>query len=78
MLRACHRTANKPDQNQLDADLAFASNDNTLVFNLTMWRNNIIAHRSAKNLIKDKDLNDEYPLLNSDLITLLDSGLSKY
>ena len=40
------REARKPDEKQLDADLKFASNDNPVVYNLTMWRNNIVAHTS--------------------------------
>jgi hypothetical protein len=67
--------ARKPNEKQLDADLEFASKNNQIVYNLTMWRNNIVAHTSPKNLLQGKDVSGEYPLSNDDIATLLDRGL---
>ena len=67
----------KPEQKQLDLDIQFVSKDsNKLVENLFMWRNNIIAHKSSKYIIKELNYISDYPLSFSDIDELLTKGMS--
>lgn len=52
----------KPDAVQLDADMAFVSEDNTWVKNLVIWRNNYFAHRSPHHAIEDISLASTHTL----------------
>ena len=65
----------KPDEPQLQQDLRFVSDDNSLVKNLTVWRNNFFAHRSTNHVIKKGDLSGNYPLTISDVESLLVEGM---
>lgn len=53
--------ARKPDAAQLDADIEFAGNDERIE-KLTKWRHNLLAHRSAKNIVKGVEIAADYPL----------------
>jgi len=52
----------KPDEKQLEEDIAFSGNNNEIVKKLTIWRNNLFAHRSADNVISGKNISSSYPL----------------
>lgn len=51
----------KPDTEQLKQDIAFASNNNLVVNKLTIWRNNLFAHKSAGNAVKGYSVAVNYP-----------------
>ena len=70
------QSARKPDLKQLDVDIEYASAKNSLVRNLVVLRNNIYAHRSAGNIIKEKDLRVNYPLSINNITELLEKGMS--
>ena len=65
----------KPDVKQLDKDIAFVSEENSLVKNLLVWRNNYFAHRSVKHIIKKKKLESGFPLTFENVETLLVDGM---
>ncbi len=60
-----------PSESQLDKDIWFASNKNPLVKKLMIWRNNIIAHRSAKASLGKNDILTDNPLIQEEIETLL-------
>lgn len=70
------QSARKPDLKQLDEDREYASEKNPLVNTLIKWRNNIFAHRSAKNIIRKKNLKVDYPFSKNDVSDLLERGVS--
>lgn len=70
------QSARKPELKQLDVDIEYASDKNPLVKNLLVWRHNILAHRSAGNIIKGKNLRVDYPLSIENLSELLEKGIS--
>ena len=63
--------AHRPDASQLAADMKFVSNENPLVKNLTVWRNNLFAHKSAANVVENRDLSTDYPLTDKGVDDLL-------
>jgi hypothetical protein len=65
----------KPDEKQLETDLVYVSEENPLVRNLIIWRNNFFAHRSAKNAITKRNLAEDYPLTIKDVEELLVEGM---
>jgi hypothetical protein len=65
-----------PDLNQLDIDIKFSSNSNPIVKKLIVWRNNIIAHRASKNVLKNNKILEKHPLTTDEIKTLLDEGFS--
>jgi hypothetical protein len=65
----------KPDEKQLETDLVYVSEENPLVKNLIVWRNNFFAHRSAKNAIKKRNLAEDYPLTIKNVEELLVEGM---
>lgn len=71
-LAACPR---QPDEKQLHADLTYASNDNSLVRKLMVWRNNIVAHRGTKLTLGRKDILDSNPISKTELEELLNRAL---
>jgi HEPN superfamily AbiU2-like protein len=66
--------ARKPDVAQLNNDIDYVSNKNPLVQKLLIWRGNILAHRNAGNVIKDRNLVAEYPFSLKDMSDLLGRG----
>jgi hypothetical protein len=66
----------KPEENQLKEDIKYVSNDNELVRKLTIWRNNIYAHRQPKNVIKKELIDKKYPLTYKDIEELLAKGIT--
>lgn len=65
----------KPDEKQLATDLVSVSEENPLVKNLIIWRNNFFAHRSAKNAITKRNLVEDYPLTIKNVEELLVEGM---
>ncbi len=65
----------KPDEAQLDKDIAFVSEENPLVKNLIVWRNNFFAHRGTKHAINKNGLETDYPLTIEDVEELLSEGM---
>jgi hypothetical protein len=70
------QSARKPDLKQLDEDREYASENNPLVNTLLIWRNNIFAHRNAKNITRKKNLVVEYPFSKNNVSDLLKKGIS--
>jgi hypothetical protein len=67
-------SAEKPDLNQLNQDIEYASDRNPLVSNLRAWRVNILAHKSAKIIIKGRKVPDDFPLSMKNIGELLKGG----
>jgi len=65
------QSARKPDVAQLDEDIKYVSDKNPLVQKLLIWRNNILAHRNAGNVIKERNMVAEYPFSLKDATDLL-------
>ncbi len=65
-----------PNIDQLDKDLEFSSTKNQLVKRLMIWRNNIIAHKGAKNVLNKNEIIKKNPLSASEIQILLDTGFS--
>jgi hypothetical protein len=68
--------ARRPDEAQLAADTKFVSNENPLVRNLTVWRNNLFAHKSAANVVENRDLSTDYPLDDKGIDELLSTAMA--
>ncbi|MEE9259668.1 MAG: hypothetical protein V3U40_00970 [Candidatus Scalindua sediminis] len=64
----------KPDEQQLYKDIEFASNNNPIVNKLTIWRNNLFAHKSAGNTVKGYNIASDYPLYDKEIEELLVGG----
>lgn len=65
------QTARKPDTGKLDRDKTLIGNKDHLVNKLVIWRNNIISHRSASNVVNEKDITKDYPLTTDDVSKLV-------
>ncbi len=65
-----------PNIDQFNNDLEFSSTNNDLVKRLMIWRNNIIAHKGAKNVLNKNDILEKNPLSASELQVLLDTGFN--
>jgi AbiU2 len=61
----------KPDQMILEEDIRLCSPDDPLVKTLIIHRNSHVAHRSAKNIIAERNIYDDYPLTSGDFEALL-------
>ncbi len=66
----------KPNLQTLDEDIRSCSNEDALVRTLTVRRGSGIAHRSAKLVVADLNISDNYPLTYSDVDTLLDRAIN--
>ena len=69
-------TNRRPDPARLKQDKLSVSNSDPLVKKLTIWRNNFFAHRSTKQALDAKRLVGRYPLLISEIGTLLATGVA--
>lgn len=67
--------ARRPDEDQLRADMAYAGVENETVRKLTIWRNTLFAHKSAKNVVESFDISAEYPLTEEEVSSLLSDGI---
>ena len=63
-----------PDLKQIDLDIEFASNSNPIVEKLVIWRNNIVAHKGSKNVLKKNQILKEHPFSIDEIEELLDEG----
>lgn len=70
------KDSRKPDTTQLVADRNYVSDKNPLVKNLTEWRNNFFAHRSARHVMTKRDLSQECPLTVEIVDELLAEGMT--
>jgi len=52
----------KPDVMQLDEDISYSSTNNHLVKKLTIWRNNLFAHRSAEKTARGYNIAVDHPI----------------
>jgi hypothetical protein len=71
----------KPDEKQLQEDIAYVDRKNSLVQSLMMWRDNVVAHRNTHYVISQKNLGDDYPLTIENIEELLakaDEILNRY
>ena len=68
--------AEQPNADQLSNDIAFVSNENKLVQKLTIWRNNLFAHKSAKNAVRNYNIANDFPLTSEDIDNLLVEGMN--
>ncbi len=70
------QTARKPSTDTLKQDIQYTSPTNPLVQKLVIWRNNIFAHRSATNVVNQRNIADYYPLSKNDVSELLNGAES--
>lgn len=71
----------RPDEADLDKDIALCTVEDPLVKTLTIHRGSKVAHRSAKNVVAEKDVGDSHPLTFDDVEALLERSiglLNKY
>ena len=61
----------KPDHTILERDLLLCSTDDPLVKTLQIHRGSRIVHRSAKNIVAEREIGDEHPLTYGAVETLL-------
>ena len=65
-----------PELKQLNIDIEFSSNSNPTVKKLIIWRNNIIAHKASKNVLKKNHILEKHPLSMDEIQSLLDEGFN--
>ena len=63
-----------PDLKQLNIDIEFSSNSNPLIQKLIIWRNNVIAHKGFKTVLKSKNILAKHPISSEETQYLLDAG----
>jgi hypothetical protein len=59
---------------QLEKDIHYVSEANPFVKTILIWRNTFIVHKSAKYVVKNLNLTDDYPLSLNDIEHLLEEG----
>jgi hypothetical protein len=64
-----------PNQAQLQKDIQAVSDSDPLVHKLVMWRHNYIAHRNSHFALNPRKFDAKYPLLFTEIDTLLNRGL---
>ena len=64
------KTTRRPNINKLDRDKKLVSNKDPLVKKLVMWRNNIISHKRASNVVNEKNITKDYPLTRNEISEL--------
>lgn len=75
------KTALKPDIETLNSDIESVQPTNPLVKKLIIWRNNIIAHTTARNILNERDIVKAYPITQAEISELLTRStgiLNKY
>ena len=65
-----------PDDEQVNLDIEFVSENNPAVKKLIKWRNNLFVHRNSTLVIKGKNLNREDIPTFGDVTELLDKGMA--
>jgi hypothetical protein len=69
-------TARKPDTQKLKNDRESVCNNDPQVKKLIIWRNNIIAHRTANNVLEDIDITKNYVVTKEEVRLLLNRATS--
>ena len=80
-VQSLSQSARGPDPDTLTRDIESISDTDPLVKKLIKWRHNIIAHKTASNVIKQKDITHDYPITReniSELITRATTILNRY
>jgi hypothetical protein len=67
-----------PPAEEIEADIKLVTNEQAAVGKLTKWRNNVIAHRSAKFSMGKIQVLVENPLSQQDIVSLLENALSTF
>ena len=65
------QTARRPNTNKLDKDKKLVSDNDPLVKKLIIWRNSIISHKTASNVVNEKDVAKDYPLTRTEVSKLV-------
>lgn len=66
----------KPDSALLDQDIRSCSVEDPLVKTLTIHRGSRIVHKSARNVVAERDIGDEHPLTFGDVDGLLERAIT--
>jgi len=69
-------TARKPDTQKLKKDRESVCSNDPQVKKLIIWRNNIIAHRTANNIVEDIDITKNYVITREEVRLLLNRATS--
>ncbi|MDY6912072.1 MAG: hypothetical protein SVM79_06955 [Chloroflexota bacterium] len=70
------QTARKPKFDVLSQDMASVDHTDSLVRKLVIWRNTLVAHKSVSNVLKEKNIADDYPLTRNEISDLLNRATS--
>ncbi len=62
--------ARRPGINKLNEDKMLVSDKDPLVKKLVIWRNNIISHKRASNVVNEKDITRDYPFTRGEISEL--------
>ena len=76
LVESLAQSARQPDVKQLNEDIQYTSDQNPLIQKLLIWRNNILAHRNAGNVIKGRNVVIDYPFPKSEISGLLENGMA--
>lgn len=61
----------KPDIKTLNSDRELVDPSNPLVKKLVIWRHNIIAHKTALNIVNEQDITKDYPISRNEISILV-------
>ena len=76
LVESLAETARKPDIQKLEKDRASVRRNDPQVKKLIIWRNNIIAHKTANNILEDIDIIKNYVITREEVRLLLDRATS--
>ncbi len=63
--------ARRPDVYKLNEDKMLVSDKDPLVGKLVIWRNNIISHKNASNIVNERDITKDHPLTRDEISELI-------
>lgn len=67
-------TARKPDINELNQYIVSVGDQNPLVKKFIIWRNNVIAHKTASNILNNINIAEKYSITYDDISNLLNKA----
>ncbi|MFC2072154.1 hypothetical protein ACFLUU_05525 [Chloroflexota bacterium] len=70
-VRSLAQTARRPNADTLKQDMQSANDTDPLVKKLVIWRNSILAHKTATVVVKQIDITKNYPISRDDISLLL-------
>lgn len=70
------QSARKPSTDMLGQDMELVNRSDPLVNKLVVWRDNIIAHTRASNVVNEKDIAKNYPLTKEEISQLVNRATS--